>query len=180
MAVVPPTTSDVLPTLLNTTLAPTTLIEAVAGVAAHEAHEAVTVATRLIWFEDCAVMVNVAPRAVVVTDGALKITPLALSAARSMVAPGTDALPLVSAYNVNVKKDVPSAFNTLELELRAIEATLEFAVTGKLVVVVLLSVVLLEPPKGVPALPPPPPQAASTNVNPNPATYFKKLIRTFL
>jgi len=85
--------------------------------------------------------------------GALKTTPAV--AARSIVAPDTDALPLVNAYTVNVTEDVPFALIDWLDELMAMDATFEFAeITALAAVDGALGV-----PDGVPALPPPPPQA---------------------
>lgn len=93
--VAPPITSEVLPELVSAMLAPITVTGVAAGAAVHPAQEAVTVAIRFVWSDDAAVMVTIAPVAVVTTDGALRITPLV--AAKSIVAPATEALPLVSA-----------------------------------------------------------------------------------
>jgi hypothetical protein len=84
----------------------------------------------LVWSEEAAVIVNVAPVAVVTTLGALKITPL--FAATSIVAPATDAFPAVSAYIESVTEEVPSAFKTEALELTLKVATVEFAALGAL------------------------------------------------
>ena len=96
-----------------------------------------------------------APVAVVTTDGTLRMTPFV--AARSIVAPDTEAFPLVNAKTVNVFDEVPSAFNTPELALIMMDATFAFGAgvtTGELAGA-------RGDPLGVPALPPPPPQAVS-------------------
>jgi hypothetical protein len=123
-------------------------------------------------------MVTVAPVVVVTTDGVLKMTPLV--AATSIVAPTTDALPVVSAYSVSVNDDVPSALSVVELELTMSDATLAFAAaTGTLAVAAGGVAVESVPVTGVPALPPPPPQATKANVSPNAATHLMKFIRLF-
>ena len=78
-------------------------------------------------------MVTVAPVAVVTADGLLNMTPFV--AARSIAAPVTEAFPLVSAKTVNVTKEVPSAFNTVALELILIAVTFAFVTVGVGVVV---------------------------------------------
>jgi hypothetical protein len=108
------------------------------------------------------VIVNVAPVDVVVTDGALKITPEV--AARSMVAPLTLAFPLVNPYTVKLNDDVPSTFNVVEVELITIDETLEFAA-------VVAGVLAAEVGATAPPNPPPPPQAANASAKPSPATY---------
>ena len=122
-------------------------------------------------------MVTAAPVAVVTTDGALRMTPLV--AATSIVAPVTDALPLVRAYSVNVSVDVPSALSVVELELIERDATLKFAESGALAPESGGVAVPPEPAIGVPALPPPPPQAVKANASPNAATYLMNFIRLF-
>jgi hypothetical protein len=96
-----------------------------------------------------------------------------------MVAPATDALPLVNAYKVSVNEDVPSALSVVELELTISDATLKFADTGELAAVSGGLAAESEPVTGVPALPPPPPQATKANVSPNAATHLMKFIRLF-
>ena len=126
-------------------------------------------------------MVAVAPLAVVTTEGLLNITPSV--AARSIVAPDTEAFPLVSAKIVNVTNEVPSAFKTVALELILIAATVAFAV-GMVGVVGVIGVVgmvdcdasLLF---GVPGLPPPPPQAVKITAIAKPTKYLEKLILIF-
>ena len=121
-------------------------------------------------------MVAVAPVAVVTTDGALSMTPFV--AARSIVAPVTDAFPLVNAKTVNVKDEVPSAFKTLELELILIVATLAFAVVVDGVIAGALAAESGAP--TVPGFPPPPPQAARAATSASPITYFNIFILTVL
>jgi hypothetical protein len=137
--------------------------------------EAVIVAIRLFWSDDAAIIVTVAPLAVVTTEGALRMTPFV--ADKLMVAPATDALPLVNAYNVSVNDDVPSALRVVELELIMSDATLKFAAAGELAAEAGGIAEESEPVNGVPALPPPPPQAAKANVSPNAAIHLMKFIR---
>jgi hypothetical protein len=85
---------------------------------------------RFVWSDEEAVIVTVAPVAVVTTLGALRITPFV--AAKSIAAPATEAFPAVSAYIESVTDDVPSAFRTVALALILIDATVEFAATGAL------------------------------------------------
>jgi hypothetical protein len=132
----------------------------------------------LVWSADVAIIVTVAPLAVVTTDGALRITPFV--AASSIVASATEALPLVKAYTVKVTLDVPSALSVVELELTMSEATLTFAsTTGALAAEPGGVAVEPVPDTGVPPLPPPPPQAANANVSPNAATHLMKFICLF-
>jgi hypothetical protein len=126
-------------------------------------------------------MVTVAPVAVVTIDGLLNMTPFV--AARSIVAPGTEAFPLVSANNVNVTKEVPSAFKTVALELILITATLAFAFgVGVGVGVIPLPLPLPLPLPvlaAVPALPPPPPQATKATASTLADKYFKNFMSIF-
>jgi hypothetical protein len=85
---------------------------------------------RFVWSDEAAFIVTVAPVAVVTTVGELRITPLL--AAKSIVAPATEAFPEVSAYTESVTVEVPSAFKTVALELTLIVATVEFAAAGAL------------------------------------------------
>ena len=132
-------------------------------------------------------MVAVAPLAAVTTEGLLNITPSV--AARSIVAPDTEAFPLVSAKTVNVTNEVPSAFKTVALELILIAATVAFAVgmvgvVGVVGVVDVVDVVgivgcVVSLLFGVPALPPPPPQAVKAAATDRPTKYLEKLIFIF-
>jgi hypothetical protein len=141
----------------------------IVGLAVHPVQDAVSVAMRLVWSEDAAIMVTVAPAAVVTTEALLSMTPF--DAARSIAAPITTAFPLVNPLIVKVTDEVPSAFKTLALELIMIVATLAFAVAAGVMVVLV---------EGVLALPPPPPQATSATVHANPNIDFNKFILTFL
>ena len=130
-------------------------------------------------------MVTVAPVAVVTTDGLLNMTPFV--AARSIVAPATEAFPLVSAKTVNVTKVVPSAFKAVALELILIAATSAFAfgtvgtigVVGTVGVVGVGVGVIPLPVLVVPALPPPPPQPAKAKASTPADKYFKNFISIF-
>jgi len=98
--------------------------------------------------------------------GELKTTPAV--AARSIIAPGTDALPLVNAYTVKVTEDVPSASIDWLDELITIDATFEFAEVTALAA----EEGALAAPEGVPGFPPPPPQATKASDTANPARYL--------
>ena len=126
-------------------------------------------------------MVTVAPVAVVTADGLLNMTPFV--AARSIAAPVTEAFPLVSAKTVNVTKEVPSAFNTVALELILIAVTFAFVTVGVVVVVVVGAVVVgvvwgVPLLVVVPGLPPPPPHAVKARTAAKPIKYLEKLILT--
>jgi hypothetical protein len=112
---------------------------------------------------------------VVNTEGLLNITPFV--AAKSMVAPATEALPLVKAKTVKVTKDFPSASKVVELALILIEATLAFTTIGGVIGVV--GVVGVTGGAGAVALPPPPPQAQSAATRQKPIKYFKTFMLIF-
>jgi hypothetical protein len=95
-------------------------------------------------------------------------------AEKSIVAPSTDAFPLVNAKTVKVTNDVPSAFKVLPLELIFMAATLLFAVASA------VGAGALAATAGALALPPPPPQPTSKREKATPSRYLEKFIRIVL